>query len=244
VRCPNPDWIFNRLTVSGPVDQLQAFRRAARGCGAVPWILDYDHIEEDLFALLLRPPPEQREIGIEGARSIARETRQLVREATELVHDVAETSRACPFDLHRLIPVPWQILRLGPDDPDSVSWMWRHWGTTRTLRRVEEFALGRPRSQPALHEAATEFWFWSADWSPWPAIEALRLRWPALRLDVSPDPGRETGVASGRQEQSLLGSPTRRTRAAKIGDPANRGADPVCPSGRTRPSPSRPALRT
>jgi hypothetical protein len=28
--------------------------------------------------------------------------------------------------------------------------------------------------------------FWSADWTPWPAILALRARWPALSIAVRP----------------------------------------------------------
>jgi hypothetical protein len=28
--------------------------------------------------------------------------------------------------------------------------------------------------------------FWSADWTPWPAIARLRRDWPALRFDVRP----------------------------------------------------------
>ena len=28
--------------------------------------------------------------------------------------------------------------------------------------------------------------FWSADWTPWPAIARLRRDWPALRFDIRP----------------------------------------------------------
>jgi hypothetical protein len=28
--------------------------------------------------------------------------------------------------------------------------------------------------------------FWSADWTPWPALLALRERWPGLRFDLRP----------------------------------------------------------
>ncbi len=49
--------------------------------------------------------------------------------------------RGCPFDLHTLVPVPWPILRLGPDHPSAIDWMWTHWGTTWHLRRVEAHLL-------------------------------------------------------------------------------------------------------
>jgi hypothetical protein len=28
--------------------------------------------------------------------------------------------------------------------------------------------------------------FWSADWTPWRAIQQLRARWPALQIEVRP----------------------------------------------------------
>jgi hypothetical protein len=28
--------------------------------------------------------------------------------------------------------------------------------------------------------------FWSADWTPWPAVARLRRDWPALRFDIRP----------------------------------------------------------
>ena len=42
-------------------------------------------------------------------------------DAAQLRHELARAqvgrSRACPFDLHALIPVPDDVLYLGPDDP-------------------------------------------------------------------------------------------------------------------------------
>lgn len=46
-------------------------------------------------------------------------------------------SQAVPFDLNALAPVPLEVLRLGHDDPKALAWMWAHWGTTWSLRRVE-----------------------------------------------------------------------------------------------------------
>ena len=81
--------------------------------------------------------------------------------------------------------MPPAILRLGPEDPRSQAWLWTHWGTTRALRQVRELpgqADGRRRQTGQL---AVEFW--SADWSPWPALVALRRAWPALRFVLRPD---------------------------------------------------------
>jgi hypothetical protein len=50
------------------------------------------------------------------------------------------------------------VLRLGPDDPAAIAWLWQSWGTTWALRGVEErpgdaaVAARRPRerAQPVL----------------------------------------------------------------------------------------------
>jgi chromatin segregation and condensation protein Rec8/ScpA/Scc1 (kleisin family) len=49
--------------------------------------------------------------------------------------DRVGVSQVCPFDLHVLVPMTDQILRLGPDDP-VLGWPWEHWGTTQPLRHV------------------------------------------------------------------------------------------------------------
>jgi hypothetical protein len=173
---PQPDWLQTTLAVTGPADRRAAFRAAAAGAGVVPWVVDYDRLEEDWFYLLMAPPPPYRAISAQGARILARQ----MREATWTRHEEAlgrvGTSRACPFDLHRLLPVPAGILGLGEDHPRAIAWLWQHWGTTWPLRRVE-----------ALPDtAAFRVRFWSADWSPWPAFIGIRARWPELQLDVRP----------------------------------------------------------
>ena len=62
----------------------------------------------------------------------------------------AAASRACPLDLHRLLPVP----KRGQQIKRAPGLLW----------------LG----------------FWSADWTPWRALQQLRARWPSLRLEVRP----------------------------------------------------------
>jgi hypothetical protein len=92
-------------------------------------------------------------------------------------------STACAFDLHSLVTVPWDILRLGPDAPNAIEWMWENWGTTWTRRRVEEVDLA-PGKRATLPEgeAILRYTFWSADWSPWQAVTRIRVDWPALRF--------------------------------------------------------------
>ena len=131
--CPQPDWLAHTLTVSGPTDAAAAFRRAAAGAGAIPWALDPDRMSEDLFHLLLT---RECHIGAQAARALARGYRDLASAHHDRVLAAVGHSRACPLDLHALLPVPPAILRLGPDEPASLRWLWRHWGTTRPLRRV------------------------------------------------------------------------------------------------------------
>jgi len=186
MRCPQPDWLDNRLTVTGPAAALAAFRAAATGAGIAPWVLDYDAIEEDLLHRLLAPPPAARGISLAGARILARHLRDLAWQEHEAAIAQLDQARGCPFDLHRLVPVPWSILRLGPDHPAALGWLFAHWGTTWPLRRVEARPLpGLASHALAAGESGTQIQFWSADWSPWPVILACRARWPALRFSLA-----------------------------------------------------------
>ena len=175
LRRPQPDWLHHNLTVTGPAEALAAWRAAASGAGIVPWTLDLDRIEEDLFHRLVAPPPPQtRSLSLAGARILARELRDAVASRHELAVARVGHSRACPFDLHALIPVPDTILRLGPDHL-ADAWLWENWGTWE-VRRITEF------SSPELWRIK----FWSADWTPWRALATLRQRWPQLRFDIRP----------------------------------------------------------
>jgi hypothetical protein len=167
----HPDWLYHTLTVSGPAAALAAFRARAAGAGVVPWLYDYDHMEEDWFHRLLAPPAHQRGISTHGARVLARQLREAVWAEHEHAVSLVGVSRACPFDLHRLVPVPFAILRLGDDHPQALAWLWENWGTTWALRHVrllpaDAFCVG----------------FWSADWSPWPALRRIQADWPALNF--------------------------------------------------------------
>jgi hypothetical protein len=193
------DWLHHRLIVSGPAADIAAFRTAATGAGTIPWHLDLDRLEEDWFHLLVSPPaPQQRSLSAEGARVFAGQLRAAVSLRHEFGVARVGQSRACPFDLHALVPVPAAVLRLGPDDPASLDWLWAHWGTTQALRHVvadRGQADGEGQgAQPSMPDgrAATgdgtifRVTFWSADWTPWRALVRIAERWPTLQVDVRP----------------------------------------------------------
>ncbi len=182
MRCAHTDWIGNTLTVTGPVERLEALRAAAAGAGVTPWAIDYDRLEEDLRVRMLAMPRPQRQTSLEGCRIVARQMRDFVWDGHEEAVAAVGVLRHVPFDLHSLVPVPWKILRLGDEDPKAIAWLWDNWGTTWTLRRVTTVPLQRPG------------WcveFWSADWTPWPVIDTLRRRYPGLKFGLQVDTGLE-----------------------------------------------------
>ena len=188
LRPDHTDWLHHRLTITGPDAVLTAFRQAAAGAGIIPWQLDLDRIEEDMFNFLVAPPRQPRTLSVAGAGIVAGRLREAVSRRHDLAVARVGTSRACPFDLHALLPVPADVLWLGPDHPDALGWLWAHWGTTQALRHVSEPAVAaEPACQPpAPGEVAWQLTFWSADWTPWRALAALAERWPALRFDPLP----------------------------------------------------------
>jgi hypothetical protein len=190
LRLAHTDWLHHRLTVTGRAGELAAFQAAAAGAGVIPWQLDPDRLAEDFLHLLVAPPsPHQRSLSLPGARILAGQLRDAVARRHDLAVARVGRSRACPFDLHALVPVPENILRRGPDDPVSLAWLWQHWGTTRELRHVAEdpAANPEPRRRPTVGGARKmQVSFWSADWSPWRALTRLGERFPALRFDLCP----------------------------------------------------------
>jgi hypothetical protein len=172
-----PDWLAHRLTVRGPAEMVASFTRAATGSGAVPWHHDVDRMAEDWFHLMLAPPPHRRGVSATGARVLAGQLRDAMWESHARTLARMD-SRSSPFDLHALVPVPSQVLRRGADAPESLDWLQRHWGTTWPLRRVERLT--------APDDVSFACRFWSADWTPWPVISTLRLRFAALSIEVVP----------------------------------------------------------
>lgn len=170
---PHPDWLWHRLTVTGDPDQLWAFQRAAAGAGVTPWIYDWDAVEEQLIAAMLQQP--RCSVSLPGVKVIARQARTLAQEEHEEACAWVGRSQACPFDLHALVPVPLEILRLGPDAPAARAWLWERWGTTWSLRKVQRLAC----------PTGWCVGFFSADWTPWPVITACRARWPDLQFNLA-----------------------------------------------------------
>ena len=190
LRLSHPDWLHHRMVVTGAAAEVAAFRGAAAGPGEVPWALDPEQVEEGMLHLLLWPPaPGRRVLSAAGARALAGQ----LREAAALRHGAvlarAGRSRACPFDLHQLVPVPEGVLQLGSDHPDALRWLWAHWGTTEMLRGVQEDRYATQGRHPLLRQdpGALHLSFWSADWTPWRAMAAIAAAWPALHFDTRPN---------------------------------------------------------
>lgn len=113
----HPAWLYHHLTITGPADAVEAFAAAARGSGVTPWQLDGAALEEDVFNLAAAQPPARRRLSIEGCRILARQVRDRVEARQARAAALVGQSRACPFDLHTLLPVPAAVLQLGPNHP-------------------------------------------------------------------------------------------------------------------------------
>lgn len=170
------DWLRHLLTVSGPAAEVEEFRAAAKGTGAVPWHLDLDAEEARLFAPMATEGAD--------ARALARELRAIIAARHDRVLASWAGPGTCPLDLHRLIPVPNAILALGDDDPAAQAWLRTHWGTTQKLRHVRIVEENADRRLRRSARIAIEFW--SADWTPWQAILRLRRDWPKLVFAIRP----------------------------------------------------------
>ena len=181
---PDTDWLQHRLTISGPVEELMRLRAGAAGAGMIPWQIDFEQLQEDWFHRLMGGA--SRSLSAQGARILA----QQLREASERRHVLAVAqvgrSRACPFDLHALRPVPSSVLALGPDHPQALAWLWQHWGTTQALRHVIVLAGPQQHEAVGAGQAVLRLSFWSADWTPWRALSAIAQNWPQLRFETRP----------------------------------------------------------
>ena len=182
-------WVYHRLTVFGPKEDLDAFVASARGTGIVPWHRDRALLEEDLLHWAAAQPPGLRNLSIEGCRILARHV--ALAEDAHHRHAVerAGHDRSCPFDLHALLPVPDAVLAQGRPSPAARKWITQHWGPADALRQV----VVRPAATvgkrlPAAH-AVIGYGFASLDRAPVPAVAVLEARWPRLvfRLQIGPN---------------------------------------------------------
>jgi hypothetical protein len=183
---PHTDWLFHELIITGPAPAMTAFLQAAAGPGNIPWEYpDLDLEEEDRVQALVQPQDGSRGLDVESARVLARELREAIFDHQRKVIAATAQSRACPFDLHRLVPVPAELLQLGPDHAASLAWLQTNWGTTMPLRHVQ-LLPGKPQTAKRKTVRRT-MEFFSADWTPWAALVAIREAWPALGFAVRPD---------------------------------------------------------
>jgi hypothetical protein len=162
----HPDWLYHRLYASGPAADLEAFSRQARGPGIVPFPVDFDRRQEDWTLWLVRTGMAPRQ-----ARQTAGALRAGVCGISQET-SVFFSAEAAPFDLAAIVPIPAKIAYIDRDDPEAIDWMWKHWGTTWALRRV----------RPLVTPKGWAVEFWSADWTPWPALAAMRRRFPGLQF--------------------------------------------------------------
>ena len=98
--------------------------------------------------------------------------------------------RACPLDLHALVPVPAELSCFSaPTTRTPSAWLWQHWGTHAGAapRGAGHGHLpGHRRQSWSVGEDRLQLSFWSADWTPWRAFERIRADWPTLWFDLQP----------------------------------------------------------
>ena len=182
-------WLFHHLIVSGPATTIASFMAMARGAGVVPWRLDGAELEERVFVQAVSQPPERRGLSVAGCRILARQFRDRAEAHHAKAVALVGVSRACPPDLHALLPVPDPILALGPTHPDALAWLRTQWGVTDGLRQARLLARPKPGGRlPAGQKVIGYGFFTAAPETPQPAIATLESQWPALRFWLTPRP--------------------------------------------------------
>jgi hypothetical protein len=173
-----PDFIFNRLEVSGADERLYDFIGAASGPGFVDWRPEWHSVYEQIYFGAARGGAPTRE----AAEHLARKLRDILWRRHEEERGCAEMdSHRVPLDLNALFPIPRRVLRKGFSEA-AQEWMWRNWGVRWPIRRVT-FVIERVRANGG--KAIAVFRFISEDWSPWIALLRMRERWPELRFEMS-----------------------------------------------------------
>nr|WP_249208497.1 hypothetical protein [Gluconobacter albidus] len=165
---PQPDWLAHVLTITGPEAVLGRFQAEAAGTGRLSWGPDIND-PEDLGRIL----PAQ------DARTTALIDQIVQSQRGRLASEAG--SGSVPFDLNTLCPMPLDLLALGPDSPATQAWLWQHWGTSRPLQQVEVME-GPPKENTSRWSVS----FWSADWTPWAALQEIATHWPDLIFSIRP----------------------------------------------------------
>jgi hypothetical protein len=176
-----PEFIFNRLEISGPHELLYDFMGAASGPGFVDWRPEWHSVYEHMYFGVLRGGAPTRE----AAEHLARKLRDILWRRHEEERTCAELdSHRVPLDLNALIPIPRRVLRKGFVEAGQ-DWMWANWGVRWPIRRVQ-FAMEHRREGQADLKPVAVFSFLSEDWSPWIALLRMRERWPELSFKLIP----------------------------------------------------------
>jgi len=176
-----PDFIFNRLEVSGPDECLYDFIGAASGTGFVDWRPEWHSVYEQIYFGAVRGGAPTRE----AAEHLARKLRDIMWRRHEEERGCAEMdSHRVPLDLNALFPIPRSVLRKGFGEA-AQEWMWRNWGVRWPIRRVR-FALERERRDTIGGKPVAVFRFISEDWPPWVAVLRMRERWAGLSFELIP----------------------------------------------------------
>ena len=184
---PHTDWLRHEMVVTGTAAAIAEFRQAASGPGGIPWAYpDLDDEADDRVLALINPPDGSQGLSPAAARILARELREAEFQHQNKVR-AHGGSLLCPFDLHALVPIPSDILDLGPENKRSLAWLRAQWGVLQALRQVALVPAGCKTLRGKQAQLTLEFW--SADWTPWPAIAAIRRRFAALTFRVTPDYG-------------------------------------------------------
>jgi hypothetical protein len=179
-------WRYHHLTIKGPTDNLAAFAVAACGPGIIPWAIDGAAVEEDIFIRAVSQPGRSRSLSVAGCRILARQFRDRIEAREAKARGLIGVNRACPFDLHVLVPIPATILAQGHDHPAALSWLAQNWGITDLPRRV----VVRPDAGPGRRQKAgygvIGYGFFTAETSPTPAINTIAQHLPALEIQLRP----------------------------------------------------------
>ena len=183
-----PTWLYHHLLVTGPAETVPEFKQAARGSGIIPWATDSHAVETFVFDLAASQPKALRTLSIAGCRMLARQFRERFEMHHARAGEASGRSRACPLDLHSLLPVPEPILSLGAADPAALAWLAAHWGVADRLRQASERSdLGPGRRLPRSHTVIGYGFFTDGD-TPRAAVAQLQARWPGLRFVLLPRP--------------------------------------------------------
>jgi hypothetical protein len=173
-----PDYIWNRLEVSGSHKRLYDFIGAASGAGYVDWRPEWHSVCELIYFGVVKSARTR-----EAAEHLARNLRDSLWRRHEDERVRAELdSHGVPLDLNALIPIPRRVLRKGFVEAGQ-EWMWANWGVRWPIRLVS-FAMERDRRDASGVKTLAVFGFLSEDWSPWIALLRMRERWPELSFEM------------------------------------------------------------